>query len=196
MAKKSQIVKSEKKPKFSTRVVRRCFRCGRRRGYIRDFSLCRICFREMANEGLIPGVKKSSWWYINIMITDPIADMINRIKNAQAVSKSTVKVPYSNLKYEVVKILEKMKWIDSVEKKGKKTNKTIEITLKYSEGRPAITNIRKISKPGQRIYVSVNKIKKIRDGFGMSIVSTSRGLMTNIEARRENLGGEILVEVY
>ncbi len=61
MAKKSQIVKSEKKPKFSTRVVRRCFRCGRRRGYIRDFSLCRICFREMANEGLIPGVKKSSW---------------------------------------------------------------------------------------------------------------------------------------
>jgi len=130
------------------------------------------------------------------MITDPIADMINRIKNAQAVSKSTVKVPYSNLKYEVVKILEKMKWIDSVEKKGKKTNKTIEITLKYSEGRPAITNIRKISKPGQRIYVSVNKIKKIRDGFGMSIVSTSRGLMTNIEARRENLGGEILVEVY
>lgn len=130
------------------------------------------------------------------MITDPIADMINRIKNAQAVSKSTVKVPYSNLKYEVVKILEKMKWIDSVEKKGKKTNKTIEITLKYSEGKPAITNIRKISKPGQRIYVSVNKIKKIRDGFGMSIVSTSRGLMTNIEARRENLGGEILVEVY
>jgi len=61
MAKKSQIAKSKKKPKFSTRVVRRCFRCGRRRGYIREFGLCRICFREMANKGEIPGIKKSSW---------------------------------------------------------------------------------------------------------------------------------------
>jgi len=130
------------------------------------------------------------------MITDPIADMINRIKNAQAVLKPTVKVPYSNLKYEVVKILEKKGWLESVEKKGKKTGKILEINLRYNEGRPAITNIRKISKPGQRIYVPVNKIKKVRDGFGMSIVSTSRGMMTNIEARRENLGGEILVEVY
>lgn len=61
MAKKSQIVKSKKKPKFSTRIVRRCFRCGRKRGFMRDFGLCRICFREMANKGEIPGVKKSSW---------------------------------------------------------------------------------------------------------------------------------------
>ncbi len=61
MATKSQIEKSEKKPKFSSRIVRRCFRCGRKRGYMRKFGLCRICFREMANQGLIPGVKKSSW---------------------------------------------------------------------------------------------------------------------------------------
>ncbi|HPD19663.1 MAG TPA: type Z 30S ribosomal protein S14 [Candidatus Pacearchaeota archaeon] len=61
MPKLSQIIKSEKKPKFSTRTVRRCFRCGRKRGYIRKFGLCRICFREMANRGEIPGVKKSSW---------------------------------------------------------------------------------------------------------------------------------------
>ncbi|TAL49359.1 type Z 30S ribosomal protein S14 [Patescibacteria group bacterium] len=61
MAKKSVIARSLKKPKFSTRVVRRCFRCGRKRGYMRDFDLCRICFRELANEGKIPGVKKSSW---------------------------------------------------------------------------------------------------------------------------------------
>jgi len=61
MAKKSQIEKSKKKPKFSSRIVRRCFRCGRRRGYLRKFGLCRICFREMANKGEIPGVKKSSW---------------------------------------------------------------------------------------------------------------------------------------
>ncbi len=61
MARKSQIAKSKRKPKFSTRKVRRCFRCGRRRGYMRDFGLCRICFRELANKGEIPGVKKSSW---------------------------------------------------------------------------------------------------------------------------------------
>lgn len=61
MAKKSQIARSKKKPKFSTRKVRRCFRCGRRRGYMRDFDLCRICFRELANKGEVPGVKKSSW---------------------------------------------------------------------------------------------------------------------------------------
>ncbi len=61
MAKKSQIAKSEKKPKFSTRKTNRCFKCGRKRAYLRDFGLCRICFREMANEGMIPGVKKSSW---------------------------------------------------------------------------------------------------------------------------------------
>ena len=61
MATKAQIAKSEKKPKFKTRIVRRCFRCGRKRGYLRDFNLCRICFRELANRGEIPGIKKSSW---------------------------------------------------------------------------------------------------------------------------------------
>ncbi|MBI4118109.1 MAG: type Z 30S ribosomal protein S14 [Parcubacteria group bacterium] len=61
MAKKSVVARSEKPPKYKSRVVRRCFRCGRRRGYMRDFNLCRICFRELANEGMIPGVKKSSW---------------------------------------------------------------------------------------------------------------------------------------
>jgi len=61
MAKKSQIAKSNKKPKYSTRIVRRCFKCGRKKGYMRDFGLCRICFRELANEGKLPGVKKSSW---------------------------------------------------------------------------------------------------------------------------------------
>jgi small subunit ribosomal protein S14 len=61
MATEAQIAKSKKKPKFSTRIVRRCFRCGRKRGYMREFGLCRICFRELANRGLIPGVKKSSW---------------------------------------------------------------------------------------------------------------------------------------
>ena len=130
------------------------------------------------------------------MNTDPIADMINRIKTAQAVSKKTVRIPFSNLKYEVAKILENKNWIGKVEKRGKDTGKVLKINLKYNDGEPAITDITKISTPGQRIYVPVNRIKKVRDGFGMSIISTSKGLMTNYEARKVKLGGEILIEVY
>lgn len=130
------------------------------------------------------------------MTTDPIADMLNRIKTAQAVSKSTVRVPFSLLKYEIAKILESNKWVGSVEKKGKKNLKFIEISLNYQDNKPVINEIRRISTPGQRIYSSVNDIKKVRDGFGMSIISTSKGLMTNSEARKAGLGGEVLIEIY
>ncbi len=130
------------------------------------------------------------------MNTDPIADMINRIKTSQAVSKKTVRVPFSNLKYEIAKILESKGWITSSEKKGKKTTKILEITLKYEDNNPIIRDIKKISTPGQRIYISSGKIKKVRDGLGISIISTSKGLMTNNEARKAGLGGEILLEIY
>ncbi len=130
------------------------------------------------------------------MTTDPIADMINGIKNGQAVSKTTAKVPFSNLKYEIAKVLENNGWVEKVEKKGKKTTKTIEITLKYEDNKPVISNIKKISKPGQRIYIPASKIRKVRDGFGMSIISTPKGIMNNYQARKANLGGEILIEVY
>jgi len=126
-------------------------------------------------------------------MTDPIADMLNRIRNAQAVSKEIVVIPFSNLKYEIAKILEKEKLIGKIEKKGRKSRKTIEITLKY----PAvITGLRRISKPGQRIYTSVKEIKPVRGGYGISIVSTPKGLMTNKEAKRKKLGGEIICEIW
>ena len=130
------------------------------------------------------------------MNTDPIADMINRIKTAQAVSKKTVKVPFSNLKYEIAKILEAKGWVDKVEKKGKKAGKTLEIELSYENGEGQIMDINRISTPSQRIYISTSGIKKVRDGAGISIISTSKGLMTNYEARKAKLGGEILVEIY
>ncbi len=131
------------------------------------------------------------------MNTDPIADMINRIKTAQAVSKKTVKVPFSNLKYEIAKILEAKGWIGKVEKKGKKIGRTLEIELRYhDDGVGYIMDISRVSTPGQRTYVPVTRIRKVRDGAGMSIISTSKGLMTNYEARRAKLGGEILIEVY
>ncbi len=130
------------------------------------------------------------------MNTDPIADMLNRIKTSQAVGQKTVRVPYSKFKYEIAKILEKKGWIGVVEKGGKKIGRMLKIELKYEEGEPVITKIVRVSTPGQRIYLPANKIKKVRDGFGMSIISTPKGLKTNYEARQSGLGGEILIEIY
>lgn len=137
-------------------------------------------------------------------MTDPIADMLNQIRNAQAVSHPAVDMPWSNLKYEIAKILEKEGFIDGIEKKGRQPKKKMSIMLKYStEGEagllhsvPAIEGLKRISKPGQRIYLSANKIKRIRGGYGIAIISTSKGLMADREARKQRLGGEVLCEVW
>lgn len=129
-------------------------------------------------------------------MVDPITDMFNRIKNAQAVFHETVTIPFSKLKFEIAKILEKQGFVGRIEKKGKKINKTIEIILKYKEKKPALEGIKRISKPGQRIYLPVEKIRKVKGGYGMAIISTSKGLMTDKEARKKRLGGEVLCEVW
>lgn len=127
---------------------------------------------------------------------DPISDMLISIKNAQAVRHQTVKVPFSNLKYEIAKILERNGFIEKVEKKGKKLTRFIEITLKYTDKIPAISGLKRISKPGQRIYSNRRKIKKVKGGYGIAIISTSKGLMTDKEARRQKIGGEIICEIW
>ncbi len=127
---------------------------------------------------------------------DPIADMLTSIRNAQAVLKETVVVPYSEIKFEIAKVLKKENLIEEVEKKGRKTRKSIEIKLKYENKKPAILSLKRISKPGQRIYTTAGKIKKVRSGYGISIISTSKGLMTNKQARKQNIGGEILCEIW
>jgi small subunit ribosomal protein S8 len=127
---------------------------------------------------------------------DTIADMLNRIRNAQAVLHPTVDVPFSNLKYEIAKILAKHGFIEKVERKGKKVKKYLEITLKYQDKKPAISGLKRISKPGQRIYLDSLKIRKVRGGYGLSIISTSKGLMTNREARKQKIGGEVLCEIW
>lgn len=150
---------------------------------------------------------------------DPVSDMLTSIRNALAVNKATVNIPFSNFKYEVAKIFEKEGFIEKIEKKGKKSKRVFEITLKYlpadstsaaeaasAEGAvlkkddrdkmPAISGLKKISKPGQRIYSDWKKIKKIKGGYGMAIISTSKGLMTNKNARKNKLGGEIICEIW
>jgi len=130
-------------------------------------------------------------------MTDPIADMLNRIRNAQAVLKATVDVPFSDLKYEIAKILEKKGFVAKIEKKGKKTRRTIEITLKYDANQPVISGLKRISKPGQRIYKKAKEIKPVKGGYGVAVISTPKeGLVTDKEARKKKLGGEVICEVW
>ena len=98
--------------------------------------------------------------------------------------------------YDVLESLEKKGFIKSVEKKGKKTKRTIEIVLKYQDKSPMILGLKRISKPGQRIYLDSGKIKKVKQGYGISIISTSKGLMTDSDARKNKLGGEVICEVW
>ncbi len=130
------------------------------------------------------------------MVNDPISDMLTRIRNAQAVLHQTVSIPFSKLKMNLAEILEKEGLIGKVSTQGRKTNKTIEISLKYVKDQPAINNIRRISKPGRRVYIKKDEIRPIRQGFGMTVISTSNGLMTNKEARKKGLGGEVLCEIW
>ena len=127
---------------------------------------------------------------------DPIADMLTSIRNAQAVLKETVKIPFSKLKLELAKVLEKNDFVKKVEKKGRGIKRVIEIKLKYEDKAPVISGLKKISKPGQRIYARAKEIKPVRSGYGISIISTSKGLMTDKEVRKQNIGGEVICQVW
>src|SRR3989344_6006687 len=129
-------------------------------------------------------------------MTDPITDMLNQIRNAQAIAKPEVLVPFSKFKNEIAMILFKEEFLGEVKKVAKGKVKTLKIDLKYDNGVPALEGAKRVSKPGQRIYVKANEIKKVRGGFGASIISTPKGLMTNAQARKAKLGGEVLLEVW
>lgn len=131
-------------------------------------------------------------------MTDPIADMLTRIRNALAVKKPKVTIPYSKIKLAIAKILEKENFISGFEIVSNKKNKfkNIVINLKYKDGNPAIHELKRISKPGCRIYVKVKEIRKVKGGRGIWIISTSRGIMTGHEAKKRKLGGELIAEIW
>ena len=131
-------------------------------------------------------------------MTDPIADMLTRIRNALAVKKPKVTIPYSKIKLAIAKILEKENFISGFEIVSNKKNKfkNIVINLKYKDGNPAIHELKRISKPGCRIYVKVKEIRKVKGGRGIWIISTSRGIMTAHEAKKRKLGGELIAEIW
>jgi small subunit ribosomal protein S8 len=129
-------------------------------------------------------------------MTDPITDMLNQIRNAEAVAKTDIAIPFSKLKNEIANLLAKEEFVGEVKKVAKGKNKILKITLRYDAGVPAIEGAKRVSKPGQRIYTKANEIKKVRGGFGVSIISTPKGLMSGYEARKAKLGGEVLLEVW
>jgi small subunit ribosomal protein S8 len=131
------------------------------------------------------------------MNTDPIADMLNRIKTAQAVSKETVDVPFSVLKYQIAECLEKEGFVGKVVKKKKEKRKFFCLVLNYEEdGTPRITDLKRVSSPGQRIYERSKDLRKIKGGRGISVVSTPKGVMSNKKARKMGLGGEVICEIW
>lgn len=127
---------------------------------------------------------------------DPLVDMFNRIQNAAAVGKEQVEVPYSRMKLDIAKILERLGYVKSVDSKGRKVKRMIEIALKYRDKAPAIGGLRKISKQGNRVYASAQKLFRIKKRHAIAIFSTSKGIMTDGEAREQKIGGEVLCEVW
>ena len=130
------------------------------------------------------------------MLTDPIADMLTRIRNANKVKSATVSMPSSNEKVEITKILVSEGYVESYIVEGDAV-KTLTITLKYtSRGERVLTDLKKVSKPGLRVYSPVEKLPRVLNGLGIAIVSTSKGLLTDKQCRKENVGGEVIALVY
>ena len=128
-------------------------------------------------------------------MTDPIADMLTRIRNAQMTKKRGLVLPFSKLKFELAKILEKEGFIRKAVKTKNRFDQ-LEIELKYKANKPVIQNIKRVSKPSRRVYAPHDKIPMVLNGLGVSVISTSKGLMTNRQARKEKIGGEIMCEIY
>lgn len=130
-------------------------------------------------------------------MTDPIADMLTRIRNAVAAKHQRVDVPASKLKLEIARILKEEGYINNYLIKGEGVKRTIRIFLRYdAKGAPSISHLSRVSKPGRRVFMGAQSIPKVLGGYGINIVSTSQGLMSGKRARQENIGGEVLAEIY
>lgn len=132
-----------------------------------------------------------------MVVTDPIADMLTRIRNAQTARKETVSIPESKMKKSIAEILLAEGYISKVEYISDPVQGTIKVTLKYAEkNQKVITGLKRISKPGLRVYASVDELPRVLNGLGIAIISTSKGVVTDKEARKLGLGGEVLAFVW
>ncbi len=132
-----------------------------------------------------------------MLVNDPIADMLTRIRNAQVARHDSVTIPASNMKKAIAKILLDEGYVKSVENVVEDDRAAIKVTLKYLDKKqPVIQGLRRISKPGLRVYAACEDLPKVLGGLGIAIVSTNRGIMTDRAARKENIGGEVLCYVW
>ena len=129
-------------------------------------------------------------------LTDPIADMLTRIRNGNMAKHTEVKVPFSKIKESMANILKNEGYIVSYEVKEEGTKKDIVVTLKYMDGDAVIKGLKRISKPGRRVYTSVESLPKVLGGLGIAIVSTPKGVITDKECRKHSVGGEVLCYVW
>jgi len=129
-------------------------------------------------------------------LSDPIGDMLTRIKNSQIRNYKVVKMPSSNFKVKIADVLKNEGYIIDYKIVNEEKKAILEIILKYNSGNPVISTIERISKPGRRIFSSAKSLPKINNGLGIAIVSTPKGIMTDIDARKQNIGGEIICKVF
>lgn len=127
-------------------------------------------------------------------MTDPIADMLTRIRNAQLAGQREVVIPFSKLKYNIAQLLEREGWITGLATIEQNTK--LKVLLKFEQNKPVIHSLKRVSKPGNRRYVNRHDLPRVLNGLGMAIISTPRGLMTSDQAKKEKLGGEVLCEIY
>ncbi|MDP1709767.1 MAG: 30S ribosomal protein S8 [Candidatus Komeilibacteria bacterium] len=131
------------------------------------------------------------------MMTDPISDMLTRIRNAQAAHHEQTAMPFSKLKQKIAALLVREKYLSGLSESEVAGKKVLIVDLQYSpSGEGAISDVKRISKPGRRVYQKKNELPKVLSGYGIAVVSTPEGLMTNKEAMRHGLGGEIICEIY
>ena len=129
-------------------------------------------------------------------MTDPIADMLTRIRNANQNRSASCEIPASNMKEEIAKILKNEGFIEDYKIEGETANKMITLTLKYKNKERVITGLKRISKPGLRFYVSKDELPRVLGGLGIAIISTNQGIVTDKEARKLNVGGEVLAYIW
>lgn len=131
-----------------------------------------------------------------MILTDPIADMLTRIRNASMVNKHEVRMPHSKIKQTVAEVLARNNFIDSIEINGQDGFKTLKIVINKEGSNAKITEIERISKPGRRLYSPASKIPVVKRGRGIVVISTSKGIMTGDEAKKAGLGGELICRIY
>ena len=131
-----------------------------------------------------------------MVMTDPIADMLTRIRNANQAKHASVEMPASRLKLEILAVLKNEGFISEYEKVEDGKQGVIKVTLKYVDKERVIKGLKKISKPGLRVYAKANELPKVLNGLGIAIISTSNGIMTDREARKQKLGGEVIAFVW